>query len=98
MGSTVGGASPNSMGRSRHGRAVSGKAEGYVAPDLRAAARASHRGRDGVIFSTHRVARTQPNRSAAYGAGSMNGVAPVIISAMRRPVTGPNVSPQWAWP
>jgi hypothetical protein len=27
----------------------------------------------------------------------MNGVAPVIISAMRRPVTGLNVSPQWAW-
>ena len=36
------------------------------------------------------------NRSAAYGAGSQNGVAPVIISAKSRPDTGPSVSPQWA--
>ena len=38
------------------------------------------------------------NRSARYGAGSENGVAPVIMSAISRPVTGPSVSPQWAWP
>ena len=37
-------------------------------------------------------------RSAAYGAGSQNGVAPVIISAISRPLTGPSVRPQWAWP
>src|ERR1039458_8720476 len=38
------------------------------------------------------------NRSARYGAGSQNGDAPVIISAIMRPVAGPSVSPQWAWP
>src|SRR6267154_2068331 len=38
------------------------------------------------------------NRSAEYGAGSLNGVAPVIISASSRPDTGPSVRPQWAWP
>ena len=38
------------------------------------------------------------NRSAAYGFGSQNGVAPVISSAMRRPVAGPSVRPQWPWP
>src|SRR5579863_8065555 len=35
----------------------------------------------------------QPNRSTAYGLGSVNGVAPVIISASNRPVTGPRVNP-----
>ena len=38
------------------------------------------------------------NRSARYGAGSQNGVSPVIISAIMRPVAGPSVSPQCAWP
>ena len=38
------------------------------------------------------------NRSAENGAGSQNGVAPVIISASSRPVTGPSVRPQCAWP
>jgi hypothetical protein len=35
-----------------------------------------------------------PKRSARNGLGSQNGVAPVIISAINRPVTGPSVSPQ----
>jgi hypothetical protein len=34
------------------------------------------------------------NLSAPYGAGSQNGVAPVIISAINRPVAGPSVKPQ----
>src|SRR5262249_39832714 len=38
------------------------------------------------------------NRSARNGLGSQNGVAPAISSATRRPVAGPSVSPQWAWP
>lgn len=33
------------------------------------------------------------NRSTENGAGSMNGVSPVIISASSRPDTGPSVSP-----
>ena len=33
---------------------------------------------------------------AEYGAGSQNGVAPVTISAMSRPLAGPSVKPQWA--
>src|ERR1700741_1360351 len=39
-----------------------------------------------------------PNRSALKGLGSQNGVAPVIISAINRPVAGPSVSPQWPCP
>lgn len=35
-----------------------------------------------------------PNRSARNGAGSTNGVSPVIISARSRPVIGPSVSPR----
>jgi len=39
-----------------------------------------------------------PNRSALKGLGSQNGVAPVIISAINRPVAGPSVNPQWPCP
>ena len=37
-------------------------------------------------------------RSARYGAGSQNGASPAIISAIMRPVAGPSVRPQCAWP
>ncbi|MDN7858550.1 MarR family winged helix-turn-helix transcriptional regulator [Burkholderia cepacia] len=45
-----------------------------------------------VAAPGERAARVQ-KRSARYGAGSVNGASPVIISASRRPVTGPSVSP-----
>lgn len=36
----------------------------------------------------------QANRVARYGAGSTNGVAPLIMSPINRPVDGPSVKPQ----
>jgi hypothetical protein len=39
------------------------------------------------------TAQCYPNRSAAKGLGSANGVSPVIISESRRPLTGPSVKP-----
>ena len=39
-----------------------------------------------------------PNRSGLKGLGSQNGVAPVIISAINRPVAGPSVNPQCPCP
>lgn len=40
----------------------------------------------------------QAKRAGEYGAGSVNGCSPSIISASRRPDTGPSVSPRWLWP
>ena len=50
----------------------------------------------GAVFSSGRMLtlRTAP----PVRRGSQNGVAPVIISARSRPVAGPRVNPQWAWP